>query len=207
MGWPAPIAVAITALLALAPGAFAAQSDSARRSMGNPLPAAPAVEHAPEALAAGCPGADSPPWETSVLQARTATLCVLNAERAKRGLPRLEHDGDLALAAARHASDMVRRDYFSHKAPGGEDFVDRIMRTDYVESPEQRWTLGENIGWGKRDDAAPRQIVKAWMRSPKHRANVLDERFRHAGIGISMGAPRRTSARSATYAATFGAVR
>lgn len=169
----------------------------------------PMAEHrrVPTLISSSCPGADSTPYGGNVLQARTATLCLINAERARRDLVRLDHDGDLALAAARHAADMVRRDYFSHRTPGGESYVDRILDTDYVESPSERWTFGENIGWGKRDDATPRALVRGWMRSTTHRGNILDPRFRNAGVAIALGAPRPDQPRAATYDVTFGVIR
>ena len=192
------LAVAVAAILVL-PAASASASGSA--------PPMSSHSRVPTLMSSVCPGADSTPYGAGVLQARTATLCLINAERVKRGLVRLDHDGDLALAAARHAADMVRRDYFSHRTPGGETYVDRILDTDYVESPSERWTFGENIGWGKRDDTTPRALVRGWMRSPTHRANIVDPRFRNAGVAIALGAPRPDQPRAATYDVTFGVIR
>jgi uncharacterized protein YkwD len=171
------------------------------------LPAAGARADLLPLAAGACPGADSSPYTVGVLQARTATLCLINAERAKRDLVRLEHDGDLALAAARHAADMVRRDYFSHRGLNGDTYIDRILDTDYVGSPGDRWTFGENIGWGKRDDATPRALVRGWMRSTTHRENILDPRFRNAGVAIALGAPKPSQPKAATYDVTFGVLR
>lgn len=142
----------------------------------------------------------------SVNAARKATLCLLNSERRKRHLRRLSHDRDLALAGKRHARDMVKRQYFSHDAPSGQDFVARIMKTDYVPA-RAAWRLGENLAWGDNDKSTPRAIVRAWMRSPGHRRNILTPAFREIGIAIVVGAPVEGVTRAATYATEFGAIR
>jgi uncharacterized protein YkwD len=98
---------------------------------------------------------------------------------------------------------MVRRDYFDHTAPGGVSFVDRIMRQDYV-GPGQGWTLGENLAWGSYRLATPKAIVRSWMHSWGHRANILNPRFREIGIGVVSGAPEPGTHQAATYAASFG---
>jgi uncharacterized protein YkwD len=142
----------------------------------------------------------------SLKSARSATLCLLNVERRKRGLRRLRHNRRLALAGARHARDMVQRDYFSHDAPSGQDFVARILRTSYVPRAAS-WALGENLAWGDDERSTPRAIVRAWMESPGHRRNILSRKFREIGIAIVMGAPVRGVRGAATYATEFGAIR
>jgi uncharacterized protein YkwD len=128
-----------------------------------------------------------------------STLKLLNRERAQHGLPAFRLDSRLSTAAKRHAQDMVRRDYFSHDAPGGVDFVDRIRRTGYAAS-----SLGENLAWGSGSLASPASTVRSWMNSPGHRANILNRRFRAVGIGIAAGAPGYGGSNSATYALEFG---
>jgi uncharacterized protein YkwD len=56
------------------------------------------------------------------------------------------------------------------------------------------------------DAATPATIVRAWMHSPGHRANILNRRFREIGIGVASGAPVRDGAAKsgATYATEFG---
>jgi uncharacterized protein YkwD len=40
---------------------------------------------------------------------------------------------------------------------------------------------GENIAKGQR---TPQEVVTAWMNSPGHRANILNKRFTHIGVGF-----------------------
>src|SRR3954451_20698690 len=112
----------------------------------------------------------------SLRSARSATLCLLNHERRKHHLHKLRFNHKLALAGLRHARDMVQNDYFSHDAPSGQNFVQRIMDTNYVPAAAS-WYLGENLAWGDRNESTPRAIVRAWMRSPGHRHNILTARF------------------------------
>ena len=132
-----------------------------------------------------------------------ATLCLLNAERAKRDLRPLSQNGRLARAAERHTDDMVKRGYFAHDSRNGDSFSDRIRDTGYL-SKVSSWTVGENIAWGSGELSTAEAIVRAWMNSPGHRANILRGRFREIGIGLTLGSPRGGA--GATYATEFGAV-
>ena len=77
------------------------------------------------------------------------------------------------------------------------------MKQDYVK-PGQGWTLGENLAWGSYQLATPKSIVRSWMNSPGHRANILNGRFREIGIGVVDGAPVPGTSHAATYATSFG---
>lgn len=167
--------------------------------------AVPAAKPASAAVSCG-PAADRNPATSSTLAAERATLCLLNRERRAYGLRRLSANGALRLAGARHASDMVRRDYFSHTAPGGISFVSRIKETSYIR-PQAAWTVGENLAWGAGSSATPRSIVRSWMKSPGHRANILKRRYRQIGIAVVRGVPvSGVGAAGATYATEFGAL-
>ena len=157
----------------------------------------------PATAAAGCKNAKAHPSEISKKKVKRATLCLLNRKRAAHDKRKLRHNRRLGRAALKHARDMVERDYFSHTAPGGVSFVDRIMRADYVK-PGEGWTLGENLAWGSYQLATPRSIVRSWMQSPGHRANILNGRFREIGIGVVRGAPQPSTEDAATYATSFG---
>ncbi|WP_199833263.1 CAP domain-containing protein, partial [Streptomyces luridiscabiei] len=102
-------------------------------------------------------------------------LQIVNAERAKEGCGPVTSNDLLATAAQRHSADMASRDYFSHTSPDGTDPGDRITAAGY------RWsTYGENIAKGQR---TPADVMKSWMDSPGHRANILNCSFKEMGIG------------------------
>lgn len=187
VGLHRPLAALLTAaILALALLAFAAAA------------------HAPRAAAAtSCGPTDARPGTISQPTLRRTTLCLVNRERARRGRRALRHNRRLAIAGIRHARDMVRRNYFSHDSPSGASFLDRIRRTGYFRGARS-WAAGENLAWGSGGHATPRSIVRSWMASPGHRANILQRRFREIGVGIVLGTPRVGLPTGATYATEFG---
>jgi uncharacterized protein YkwD len=150
-----------------------------------------------------CDAASSRIGEASDAQLSRATLCLLNGERARRGLSRLRLNERLSEAAERHSRDMVRRNYFSHDSLSGASFVDRIRRSGYLRSARS-WSVGENLAWGSGSRGTPESILHAWMNSPAHRANILTRRFREIGIGVAEGAPVRVGVPAATYTTDFG---
>lgn len=137
----------------------------------------------------------------AIRRSRDATLCLLNRVRARYGLPPLRLDPKLSRAARRHSRDMVRHRYFAHDSRDGRSPFDRMRATHYL--PHRgSWWLGENIGWGSGSLAEPAAMVRAWMHSPPHRANILSRHFRDIGIGIAVGAP--VGGGGATYTTDFG---
>jgi uncharacterized protein YkwD len=139
----------------------------------------------------------------TIRKARDATLCLLNRVRTRHGVPPLRLNGKLSHAARRHSRDMVRRRYFAHDSLDGRSAFDRMRATRYVPR-DASWVLGENLGWGSGSLAEPMSLVRAWMRSPGHRRNILDRRFRDIGIGIVTGAPVGSWDHGATYTTDFG---
>jgi uncharacterized protein YkwD len=162
-----------------------------------------ALAGAPAASAACGASASAMPGQASRSAMADTTICLLNVERAHRGMRPLRLNGRLSRAARGHAGDMVQHDYFSHASRSGASFVDRIRRTGYLRGP-RAWLVGENLAWGTGDRSSPAAIVDAWMHSPGHRANILQRRFREIGIGLVVGAPEHLPGPAATYATEFG---
>ena len=145
-----------------------------------------------------CPGADAMPTAADRTQARLATTCLLNRIRSAAGVPQLRTIRVLRRIAAEHSRDMVTRHYFDHTGPGHQTLMRRLASI--------RWhaAAGENLGFGSFYYATPRAMVWGWMRSPGHRANILDPEFRYVGVAIALGAPESLSGPAATYTADFG---
>jgi uncharacterized protein YkwD len=196
------IVAGVIAALAVVPGV--ADARGWRPASAITAPTAAAQTAPARASQEACEASGARMGEASEAQISRATLCLLNRERAQRGLHRLRLNGRLSLAADRHSRDMVRRGYFSHDSLGGGSFVERIRRTGYLSSARS-WTVGENLAWGSGGRGTPEQILNAWMRSPGHRANILSGRFREVGIGVAEGAPRTVGGPAATYTTNFGA--
>ena len=157
---------------------------------------------APAASAAtACDAADTPASQVTNRVLVRATLCVLNAARARHRLPPLRLNTQLSAAARLHSRAMTRRRFFSHTSRGGASFVDRIRASGYL-AGARSWTVGENIAYGASGRSSARAIGRAWMNSPGHRANILSSSFRDIGIGIASGTP--VGADGATYTTDFG---
>jgi uncharacterized protein YkwD len=164
------------------------------------LVTAPAANAAEQA----CPAANATPANATKREIVRATLCALNRERTHYGLKGLKLNRKLSRAARRHARDMAHRNYFSHDTLGGGSFVDRIRRTGYL-SDANSWMVGENLAWGSRHNSRPSTIMRLWMNSPGHRANILNASFREIGIGVAYDAPVQGGGSPAgTYATDFG---
>ncbi len=156
------------------------------------------------AAAAPCADAKLTPRRDNVDRLRAATLCLLNAERAKHGLAPLQHNDHLGKAAQAYSAKMVRQRFFAHVCPQGTTLTSRLRSAKYVNKSVRDYALGENLAWGSGSLATPRSIVRGWMRSPGHRDAILNRRFRDVGIGVAPGAPARVQGRAATYTTEFG---
>lgn len=157
------------------------------------------------AAAAACAHADEVPTAATLAQARTATLCLLNAERSRRGLRPLRRQARLEKVASAYAAQMVRQQFFDHVAPDGTTFDRRIERGGYLRTA-RRWWIAENIGWAAAELSSPAGVVRSWMHSSGHRRTILTARYRDVGVGISAGAPEAVAegVPAATYATEFG---
>lgn len=155
----------------------------------------------PAPAAAACRGENS--W-TSLSQARGALLCLVNQERARRGLPAMRYNRRLSRVARLHAGDLVRFRFVGHTSPARGGLMQRIKRSGWARG-RSRWTYGEIMGDGLHGGATPRKIMRAWMRRPIHSTAILHPRFRSMGVGAVFGRPRgsRSKRGGRTYVMTF----
>lgn len=103
-------------------------------------------------------------------------VALVNAERAKYGLSALKADSRVQQAAQVRAKETVQS--FSHTRPNGSSFS-----TALTEAGVSYTRSGENIAYGQ---STPQQVVQAWMNSPGHRANILNENFTTIGVGYTV---------------------
>ena len=150
----------------------------------------------PAAAANACAGAKRP-VAADLARAVRATHCLVDAARVRSGLPRLRDAGPLDRAAAEHARDMVRRDFFDHVSPGGSTPAQRVRSAGFSGT-----AVGETIAWST-GAVTPASIVRMWMRSPPHRKVLLAPIFSALGIGIARGAPGHGGS-GATFTADLG---
>ncbi|UCH74834.1 MAG: hypothetical protein JSU82_02990 [Rhodospirillales bacterium] len=98
-----------------------------------------------------------------------------NAERRKRGLGPLMRNRDLTRSAQFHAEFMARNDCFAHRCPKEPALAQRARNAGY-----RYRGVAENIAAGS---PTPAEVVRGWMESPGHRANILHPDMREIGIG------------------------
>ncbi|WP_411838317.1 CAP domain-containing protein [Paracoccus sp. ME4] len=128
------------------------------------------------ALAA--PACTAPPMPDS-----QAMADAVNRLRAQAGAPALQAHPALARAAADQACAMAGRGRLSHAGGGGVKA--RTRAAGYGASA----IAAENIAAGQPDAGA---ALSSWAASGGHRANLLNPRLRHLGIGRAVAADGRT---------------
>lgn len=147
------------------------------------LAAVAAAAPAPAVADSACPAGDLAPTADNLGQVAGAMLCEMNEQRSAAGLVPLRRSARLDSGASYHAQDMAFYRYFAHQRDGEPSLVQRIRATGYF-AHVRRAFYTENLADApqQRDSAAA--VVEAWMESPEHRANLLNTRFRDAGISV-----------------------
>lgn len=112
----------------------------------------------------------------SAASIQAEVLHYVNVERVNAGLQPLAFDAQLNLGAAVRAKEIQLS--FAHQRPDGRD-VKSVME-------ENCGWFGENLAVSQASDA--QRIVKAWMGSPTHRANILGRHYVRMGVECERGA-------------------
>ncbi len=135
----------------------------------NPDPT-PAPAPAPAPTPTPAPGYTISQYERRVIE-------LVNIERQKAGLKPLVADPLLGKGARAKSQDMVDNRYFGHTSPVyGSPF--KMMSTFGI---HYRYA-GENIASGYQ---TPEAVVRGWMNSPGHRANILSWKYGKIGVGYA----------------------
>ena len=103
-------------------------------------------------------------------------LDLVNQERSKTGLSSLSRRGELSNVAMVKVQDMYNNNYFDHNSPTHGSPFDMLKEFGITFN-----TAGENIAKGQ---TTPTQVMKDWMNSPGHRANILNNNYTHIGIAF-----------------------
>jgi len=101
------------------------------------------------------------------------TLDLINEYRKENGLNELKPLSSLQDVAKLKAEDLVNNEYFSHTSEQlGTPF--EMLRNNNVDYK----IAGENLAGNINCERA----VEAWVNSPLHRENILEDRFEYTGI-------------------------
>ncbi|MCR5704069.1 MAG: CAP domain-containing protein, partial [Eubacterium sp.] len=98
---------------------------------------------------------------------------LVNKERKSAGLNAVQLDETLTKAAMTRAKETNIS--FSHTRPDGTSFS--TVLSQYKISYRG---AGENIAWGQQ---SPDEVMRGWMNSSGHRANILNKNFKKIGVG------------------------
>jgi len=121
-------------------------------------------------------------------------ITLTNIERQKQGLPALVQNHQLSKAALQKAEDMFAKNYWAHNSPDGTTPWYFIREAGY------NYTYaGENLARGFE---TAEKAVKAWMASPKHRANIVSKNFNEIGFAVKKG--RLNGEETVLIVETFG---
>jgi uncharacterized protein YkwD len=153
--------------------------------------------------ARGCGPTSLRPRRNNVQIIAAITICLINRQRAAHGVRPLHVNGALMRAARGHSIDMVSHGYFSHDTPQGVSPFARMLHAGYA-AKRRACAMGENIAAATGPFSTPASIVRMWMNSPGHRANILSSTYRDTGLGVAYGYPGARRARGATYTQDFG---
>ena len=104
----------------------------------------------------------------------------VNAVRMNAGVAPVALDQNLASASHIRAEESKVR--FAHQRPDGREVKSVLENASYS------W-FGENLAVSKSEDAEA--IVRAWMNSPTHRANLLNRHYTKMGVSCAKGADGR----------------
>lgn len=102
-----------------------------------------------------------------------------NKARTEAALPPLAISSALTQAAKLKGEDMLKNQYFAHISPSGVTPWFWMKKTTYSYQ-----IAGENLAIDFLD---AEDVVKAWLASPTHKANLLHKEYTQTGIAVVSG--------------------
>lgn len=108
----------------------------------------------------------------------------INEQRMAIGLQPLIWSDEAAKVARMHSENMANFKFFSHEGLDGRLVNDRADAMGM-----NKWrAIGENIAYNRGYKNPIEFAVESWMKSNGHRENILNGRWKEAGIGIAITA-------------------
>jgi uncharacterized protein YkwD len=99
----------------------------------------------------------------------------INNARENHGLRRLKVNDTVQKWSQDHAGDMAR---------AGDYYHDSALTVELNKLTRIVWWYGENVGMTSTGGNAPKRMHRAFMKSPGHRANILERSTTHMGLGV-----------------------
>lgn len=107
-------------------------------------------------------------------------VAAVNRVRLAHGRQALATAAGLKAAALQHSIEMGNDGYFAHDSHDGTAFWKRLQAF-YPAPASGCWSVGENLVYAGGEMNAG-QAMQLWMKSPEHRRNLLDPRWRQLGV-------------------------
>ena len=106
-----------------------------------------------------------------------AIFKLINQKRTENNIHPLIINNQLAQAAINKAKYLYKNNYFDHESQNGQKtFSYWIKETNYEYS-----FVGENLATNFKNND---DIILAWMNSPSHQENLLNENYLETGIAV-----------------------
>jgi uncharacterized protein YkwD len=112
-----------------------------------------------------------------VSKAERVLLDLTNKAREKEKLHPLKFNATLLSVAREHSANMARQHEMNHELDGKTPAA-RVKEAGY-----RYRRMGENIAFGERQTL--QDVVRHWLESPGHRANILNGDYEEIGIGLA----------------------
>jgi uncharacterized protein YkwD len=110
---------------------------------------------------------------------RLAMHCLVNQVRKRAGVRIVRSSATLRHSATYKARRIAECRTFSHN-PCGDRLDASFVQARLTE--KGRWLVGEDLAYAVGDRSTARRILAKWLRSPRHRAVLVDKRFRYLGV-------------------------
>ncbi|MCG8492227.1 MAG: CAP domain-containing protein [Sneathiellales bacterium] len=111
------------------------------------------------------------------MRSENELISLINKIREENNIPALTEDARLDDAAGKHAAYMLQTGTLSHTGRKESSFMKRILDEGYPAK-----AAAENVAEGAKK---PEEVVKLWMNSPPHKANILHPDYRNIGVGLA----------------------
>ena len=106
-----------------------------------------------------------------------------NAIRSNLGISQLGSNQPLSQAANIRAAESIVLIDENHTRPDGRPFYTVLDENNVVHR-----LAAENLAAGQLD---PAEVVQAWMDSPGHRINIVNNEYNYLGVGVTMDSDGR----------------
>lgn len=105
-------------------------------------------------------------------------IMLINAERAKTGVPPLSFNFEVARLARYKSEEMRRHGMLCHESLVYGSPAQQLSRFQVPHS-----AVGANIAMGQETSLA---VLEGWRSSQSHHANMVNAEFTSAGVGLSI---------------------